>query len=69
MWNSGKYSLKEGHLAELYKMIDEAYGKYLTNPTVKDKEMKTVMNWLIECVRYSDIITTFDIRRWDLIDF
>jgi len=44
-------------------MIDEAYGKFMTDRALKEKEMGTIMNWLVECIRYSDLITTFDIRR------
>lgn len=37
--------VKEDYLAELHiQMIDKDYGKYLTNPADKSKEMKTLMN-------------------------
>lgn len=49
-------------------MIDQAYGLELKNPKFKEQKLKSVMNWTLECVRYSDILTTFDIRRETQLD-
>ena len=63
------YSLKEGHVAHLMAMLTENYGSYYKNdPEERDKQMKVIMNWVMECVRYSDIITIFDIRRETHLD-
>ena len=39
------------------------YGGYYQDATSRDEAMKVIMNWTIECVSYSNIITLFDIRR------
>ncbi len=58
------YTLKEGHIAHLMKMLTEAYGGYYKISEVeRDKNMRIFMNWTMECIRHSDIITIFDIRR------
>ena len=60
----GTYSLKEGHVNHLEKMIGSAYHASKTNR----EQLKSVLNWTLECVRYSDIITIFDIRRETQLD-
>ena len=55
--------MKQGHIAHLAKMLDEAYGVHLKNKSFRDAEMRQIMNWTIECISHADIITTFDIRR------
>lgn len=60
----GTYSLKEGHINHLEKMIGSAYHASKTNR----EQLKSVLNWTLECVRYSDIITIFDIRRETQLD-
>ncbi len=55
--------MKEGHIAHLMKMLKESYRTlYKTQKQLEDG-IKEVMNWLTECIRYSNIITIFDIRR------
>jgi hypothetical protein len=46
-------------------MLDVAYGAQFTRggEAVKKEGLKSVMNWTMECIRFSDIITIFDIRR------
>ena len=46
-------------------MIRNSYGG--ANKT-NEELLKSVMNWTLECVRYSDIITIFDIRRETHLD-
>ena len=46
-------------------MIRNAYGG---NYTTNEELLKSVMNWTLECVRYSNIITIFDIRRETHLD-
>ena len=60
----GTYSLKEGHVNHLEKMIGSAYHANKTNR----EQLKSVLNWTLECIRYSDIITIFDIRRETQLD-
>ena len=43
-------------------MLETAYGN-------KDpRQLKYLMNWTLDCIRFSDIITTFDIRRETQLD-
>lgn len=57
------YTMKEGHIAHLMKMLETAYGTYIKPKSARDEQMKDIMNWTIECISHSDIITIFDIRR------
>ena len=62
-----EYKLKEGHVEQLKVMIKEAYGAHVKNEkytAYQKKDMKTILQWVLECVQYSDIITLFDIRRY-----
>ena len=45
------------------QMLDTNYGVHMKPPSYKEEQLKNIMNWTIECVRYADIITIFDIRR------
>ena len=49
-------------------MLDIAYGGLYGGSNDKSSALKQVMNWILECVRHSDIITTFDIRRETHLD-
>ncbi len=63
------YTLKEGHVAHLLHMLTEAFGGfYKEDIAERDKNMKIFLNWTMECVRHSDIITIFDIRRETHLD-
>ena len=44
-------------------MLEVAYASGYKSEKAKVDGLKSVMNWTLECVRYSNIITTFDIRR------
>ena len=56
--------MKEGHVNHLEKMIGSAYHANKSNR----EQLKSVLNWTLECVRYSHIITIFDIRRETQLD-
>lgn len=45
-------------------MIEAAYGVHMTGSKkyIKDT-MQEVMEWTMDCIAHSDIITIFDIRR------
>ena len=61
-----EYKLKEGHVEQLKIMIQEAYGGTVKNKkytSYQKKDLKTILQWVLECVQYSDIITLIDIRR------
>lgn len=58
------YTLKEGHILHLEEMMKKNFGGYYNDPVSRDEAMKVIMNWTIECVSYSNIITLFDIRRY-----
>ena len=62
LYCSGGYSLKEGHIDHLNKMLDRAYGHQWTGD-LKTEKLKSVMNWVLECIKESDCLTIFDIRR------
>lgn len=64
----GKYSLKEGHIKRLMNMLELAYGGFYKTEQEKVQGLKSIMNWVLECVHYSDILTTFDIRRETQLD-
>ena len=49
-------------------MLDVAYGASYKSEQAKIDGLKSVMNWTLECVRYANIITTFDIRRETELD-
>ena len=49
-------------------MLEVAYGAGYKSEKAKVDGLKSVMNWTLECVRYSNIITTFDIRRETELD-
>lgn len=65
---SGAYSLKEGHIDHLMRMLEVAYGTQWRLPDERKEGLKTVMNWTLECIRFSDILTIFDIRRETQMD-
>ncbi len=51
------------------KMLTEAYGDYYkSSEAEREKNMRAIMNWTMECIRRSDIITIFDIRRETHLD-
>ena len=50
------------------EMLKKNYGTYYLDPVKRAEGMKEIMNWTLECVSYSNIITLFDIRRF-LINF
>ena len=43
-------------------MLDRAYGHQWTGD-LKTEKLKSVMNWVLECIKESDCLTIFDIRR------
>ena len=45
-----------------FRMLEVAYGASYKNEKAKIDGLKSVMNWTLECVRYANLITTFDIR-------
>ena len=66
---NGVYSLKEGHVKHLEKMIEESYRDRINPNTERGKSNKKLfMNWVIDVVRLSDLITVFDIRREEDMD-
>ena len=50
------------------RMLEAAYGAGYKTEHEKSEGLKSIMNWTLECVRYSNIITTFDIRRETHLD-
>ena len=50
------------------RMLEVAYGSSYKNEKAKVDGLKSVMNWTLECVRYANLITTFDIRRETCLD-
>ena len=59
--------MKEGHIEHLNKMLDLAYGHQWSGD-MKNEKLKSVMNWTLECVKQSDYLTIFDIRRETQMD-
>ena len=55
--------LMEGHIKQLRKMVERTYCSKFKNKRFRRNLLEEIMNWVLECIRYSDIITTFDIRR------
>ena len=45
-----------------FRMLEVAYGSSYKSEKAKIDGLKSVMNWTLECVRYANLITTFDIR-------
>ena len=45
------------------EMLKKNYGTYYLDPVKRAEGLKEIMNWTLECVSYSNIITLFDIRR------
>lgn len=64
LFSSNSYTLKEGHVSHLMKMLDKEYGAKMGKAPDKEQQLQGIMNWTLECIRYSDIITIFDIRRF-----
>ena len=62
---SDKYKLYEGHLVKLRQMVEAAYGnsKKFKNKKARRLALEEIMNWVLECITYSEIIIPFDIRR------
>ena len=48
-------------------MLESAYGHQWYGP-LKDEKLKSVMNWTLECIKQSDYLTIFDIRRETQMD-
>ena len=66
--STGVYCLKEGHVKHLEKMLEESYKDRLGNTQRGKENKKLFMNWIIDVVRHSDLITVFDIRREEDMD-
>ncbi len=49
-------------------MLDENYGAHMNPESYRKQQLKNLMNWTIECISHSDIITIFDIRRETQLD-
>ena len=50
-----------------YKRVD---GKSTTyNEEMKEQQIQEVVAWTLECIARNDIITIFDIRRWEKLKF
>ena len=59
--------LKEGHVKHLEVMLEEAYSSRLQGERGEENR-KMFMNWIIDVVRCSDMITVFNIRREEDMD-
>ena len=64
---SGAFTLKEGHIKHIENMLEESYADRLADNTGESKK-KMYMNWVMEVIRYSDLITVFDIRHEEDMD-
>ena len=40
-------------------MLDHEYGTYVKAADQKKIMLQNIMNWTMECIRYSDIITIY----------
>ena len=64
---TGKYSLREGHIRHIETMLEESFGDKLTRELTVTRKKK-FMTWIMECVSYSNLITVFDIDNEDKLD-
>ena len=64
---SGVWALKEGHIKHLEVMLEEAYSSRLQGQRGEENR-KMFMNWIIDVVGYSDMITVFNIKREEDMD-
>ena len=64
---TGVFTLKEGHVKHIEAMLDESYADRLTDSNGESKK-KMYMNWVMEVIRYSDLITVFDIKTEEDMD-
>ena len=46
------------------KIINKFF--YIFTESYRLEQLKNIMNWTVECIKHSDIITIFDIRRLKL---
>ena len=65
--NAG-YTMKQGHLKRIEQMLEESFSDRLQGEVGKERK-KTTMNWIIECIHHSDLITVFDIRTETNLDY
>ena len=64
---TGVFTLKEGHVKHIEQMMQESFADRLVGEIGVTRK-KNFMNWVIECIRYSDLITVFDIRSEENMD-
>ena len=58
--------MKEGHVKHIENMIEENYADRIHGKGKGNK--KLFMNWVMEVVKHSDLITVFDIKREEDMD-
>ena len=59
--------MAEAAYGSQYKRVD---GKSTTyNEEKKEQQIQEVVAWTLECIARNDIITIFDIRRWEKLKF
>ena len=64
----GVYKLKQGNIQHIQAMLRESFADRIRGEE-GEKRMKTFVNWVLECVRYSDLISVFDIRVEENLDY
>ena len=55
------YTVKEGHIEHLKEMLDYCFDMEWETQEEKAEALKSALNMVLECVRYANLIITFDI--------
>ena len=58
------YTVKEGHIDHIKELLDTTFDlEEWQTQEEKTEALKSTLNTILECVRYSDLIINFDITR------
>ena len=64
---SGNYCIKEGHIRHMEELMHDCFADRLSGKLGKMRG-KEFINWIMDCIRYSDLISVFDINRDENLD-
>jgi hypothetical protein len=66
--NESVYKLKQGNTNHIEEMFEDSFSERLKGEE-GNRRKKTFTNWVIECIGYDDLISVFDIRSEDNLDY